>query len=197
MGMDNRQLILASASPRRADILRQLGLQFIIRASKIDEGQIDPSLTPAAMVMNLAFNKAREVARSFGEGLIIGADTIVAIEGEVLGKPASPAAAMAMLSCLNGKEHSVFTGLALLEVPSGRQAISFAETKVQFRSLETAEITRYVATGEPFDKAGAYGIQGKGAILVEKINGCYFNVVGLPVAKLVTMLGEFGVSVGW
>ena len=197
MGMDNRQLILASASPRRSDILKQLGLQFIDLASEIDENQVDQSLTPTAMAMNLAFNKAREVAKLFGEGLIIGADTIVVIEGVVLGKPTSPEAAMAMLSRLNGKEHSVFTGLALLEVPTGRQAISFVETKVQFRSLKTLELARYVATGEPFDKAGAYGIQGKGAILVEKINGCYFNVVGLPVAKLITMLSEFGVSIGW
>jgi septum formation protein len=192
-----RQLILASASPRRADILNQLGLQFITRASEIDEEQIDKSLTPTAMVMDLAFKKARKVAQAFNEGLIVGADTIVVIEDQILGKPESPKAAMAMLSRLNGKEHSVFTGLALLEVPGGRQAISYAETRVQFRSVETTELARYVATGEPLDKAGAYGIQGKGAFLVEKINGCYFNVVGLPVAKFITMLGEFGVSIGW
>jgi septum formation protein len=188
-----KQLILASQSPRRADILKQVGLQFIVQASEIDEAQFDSSWTPIDMVMNLAFRKAQKVAQSFTKGVIIGADTIVVIEGEILGKPSSPAEAMKMLSCLSGKEHSVFTGVALLEVPSGRQAISFAETKVQFRCLEPAEIANYVATGEPLDKAGAYGIQGKGAILVEKINGCYFNVVGLPVAKLVTMLKKFGV----
>jgi septum formation protein len=191
-----QQLILASASPRRADILRQLGLQFTIRASYLDEEQFDQPMTPTAMVMNLAFRKAQRVSQSVSEGLIIGADTIVVIEEEILGKPESPATAMAMLSRLNGKEHSVFTGLALLKVPGGRSLISFEETKVQFRCLETAEIASYVATGEPLDKAGAYGIQGKGAILVEKINGCYFNVVGLPVAKLVTMFKEFGVSIG-
>jgi septum formation protein len=192
---DMRQLILASASPRRADILKQLGLDFITQASQIDEQQVGLSLTPSAMVMELALNKARRVAESSEEALVIGADTIVVIEKEVLGKPTSPEAAIVMLSRLNGKEHSVFTGLALVEVPSGRQKVSFAETKVKFRSLEPAEIVNYVATGEPMDKAGAYGIQGKGAILVEKINGCYFNVVGLPVAKLITMLKEFGVLI--
>jgi septum formation protein len=188
-----KRLILASQSPRRADILKQVGLQFTTHASEIDEAQFDPLGTPMDMVMNLAFHKAQKVSQSFSEGIIIGADTIVVIEGEILGKPSSSVEAVKMLSCLSGKEHSVFTGVALLEVPSGRQAISFVETKVQFRSLELAEIANYVATGETLDKAGAYGIQGKGAILVEKINGCYFNVVGLPVAKLVTMLKEFGV----
>jgi MAF protein len=190
-------LILASASPRRADILKQLGLQFITQASEIDEQQVEPGLTPAALVMKLALDKASKVAPSFHEGLIIGADTIVVIDGEILGKPVSPEAAMSMLSRLNGREHSVFTGLALFQVPSSCHAVSFAETRVQFRSLETSELARYVATGEPLDKAGAYGIQGKGAVLVEKINGCYFNVVGLPVAKLITMLGDFGISIGW
>lgn len=191
-----QKLILASTSPRRADILKQIGMQFIIRASDLDEEQFDHPIPPTEMVMSLALKKAQKVARSVSEGLIIGADTIVVIEGEILGKPASPTEAIAMLSRLNGKEHSVFTGVALLEVPGGRNAISFVETIVQFRSLGSSEIETYVATGEPFDKAGGYGIQGRGAILVEKINGCYFNVVGLPVAKLVTMLKDFGVSIG-
>ena len=192
----DKQLILASASPRRADILKQIGLQFIIRASDFDEGQFDRSVTPPEMVMSLALQKAQKVAESVREGLIIGADTVVVIEGEILGKPSSGAEAVTMLSRLNGKEHSVFTGVALVEVPHGRSVSSFVETRVQFRSLEISEIETYVSTGEPLDKAGGYGIQGKGAILVEKIDGCYFNVVGLPVAKLVTMLKDFGVPVG-
>jgi septum formation protein len=191
-----QQLILASASPRRADILKQLGLQFIIRASDLDEEQFGQPMPPTDMVKSLALKKAQQVAESIHEGLVIGADTIVVIEGEILGKPASPAEARAMLSRLNGKEHSVYTGVALVEVPSDRSVVSFSETKVLFRSLTISEITTYVATGEPLDKAGAYGIQGKGATLVEKINGCYFNVVGLPVAKLVTMLKDFGFSIG-
>jgi nucleoside triphosphate pyrophosphatase len=191
-----QHLILASASPRRADILKQIGLQFIIRASDLDEDQFGQPLLPTEMVQSLALKKAQKVAESIHEGLIIGADTIVVIEGEILGKPSSPAEAIAMLSRLNGKEHSVFTGVALVEVPGKRSMVSFSETKVQFRSLGISEIATYVATGEPLDKAGSYGIQGKGAVLVEKINGCYFNVVGLPVAKLVTMLKDFGVSIG-
>ncbi|HBF36705.1 MAG TPA: septum formation inhibitor Maf [Firmicutes bacterium] len=189
-------LILASHSPRRADILRQLGLHFTTQASGIDESKVDNSMNPMDFVMNLALRKAQKVSRFFHEGLVIGADTVVVIEGRILGKPASKAEAIAMLSDLSGKEHSVFTGLALLEVSSARKLVSVVETKVQFRSLDKIEIENYVATGEPLDKAGAYGIQGKGAILVEKIDGCYYNVVGLPVAKLVTMLKEFGVSIG-
>ncbi len=189
-------LVLASRSPRRYDILKQLGLQFETRPSEVDEDEFDNSIAPMDFVMNLAFRKALKVSQAITEGIVIGADTVVVIEGEILGKPQSEKEAIEMLTRLSGKEHSVFTGLALLEVPDGRKSISFAETKVQFRSLERTEIEKYAATGEPLDKAGAYGIQGKGAILVEKIDGCYYNVVGLPVAKLINMLKEFGVSIG-
>ncbi len=189
-------LVLASRSPRRSDILKQLGLQFESRPSEVDEAEFDISIAPMDFVMNLAFRKALKVSQSITEGIVIGADTVVVINGEILGKPQSEKEAIEMLTRLSGKEHSVFTGLALLEVSSGRKSISFAETKVLFRSLERTEIEKYAATGEPLDKAGAYGIQGKGAILVEKINGCYYNVVGLPVAKLINMLKEFGVSIG-
>ncbi len=198
--MEMRQLkanlVLASRSPRRSDILKQLGLQFTSQPSEVDETELDNLVAPMDLVMDLAFRKALKVSQSLIEGIVIGADTVVVINGRILGKPHSKEEAREMLSGLSGKEHSVFTGLALLEVPSGRKLVSFAETKVQFRSLEKIEIENYVATGEPLDKAGAYGIQGKGAILVEKINGCYYNVVGLPVAKLVNMLKEFGVSIG-
>ncbi len=188
--------VLASRSPRRYDILKQMGLQFETRPSKVDEDEFDNSIAPMDFVMNLAFRKALKVSQAITEGIVIGADTVVVIDGEILGKPQSEKEAIEMLTRLSGKEHSVFTGLALLEVPSGRKSISFAETKVQFRSLERTEIEKYAATGEPLDKAGAYGIQGKGAILVEKIDGCYYNVVGLPVAKLINMLKEFGVLIG-
>jgi septum formation protein len=171
-------------------------MQFTSQPSEVDETQFDDSMIPMDFVMGLAFRKALKVSHSLNEGIVIGADTVVVINGKILGKPQSDSEAIEMLSLLSGKEHSVFTGLALLEVPSGRKLISYAETKVQFRSLEKVEIANYVSTGEPLDKAGAYGIQGRGAILVEKINGCYYNVVGLPVAKLINMLKEFGVFVG-
>ncbi|MGE5583196.1 MAG: Maf family protein [Bacillota bacterium] len=190
------KLILASASPRRAAILKQIGLRFEIRASDLDEAEFQKTTsTPAETVMGLALEKARQIAENSGSGLIIGADTVVAVAGEILGKPATPAEAVTMLSKLNGKEHSVFTGVALVEIPGGRSKVSFAETKVRFRSLSLNEIEAYVATGEPLDKAGAYGIQGKGAALVEEIHGCYFNVVGLPVGVFLDLLREFGISV--
>lgn len=190
-----QQIILASASPRRAEILKQIGLSFKIMASDLDENLSEQSFSPPELVMDLALKKARQVAPVVNEGLIIGADTVVVINDEILGKPAGSAEAAMMLAKLNGKVHSVFTGIALVEIPGGKNLVGCAETKVKFRTLNTAEINAYVATGESLDKAGAYGIQGKGAVLVETITGCYFNIVGLPIAKLLEMLREFGVVI--
>ncbi len=187
-------IILASTSPRRAELLKQIGIEFTAYASNLDEEQII-SDTPAKMVMDLALAKAQKVASSVKNGLIIGSDTIVVTENQILGKPAGSKDAKAMLTKLSGKIHSVFTGLALIKQPGNKIMVDFEETEVKFRRLTPSEIEAYVAAGEPLDKAGAYGIQGKGAVLVEGINGCYFNVVGLPIAKLVTMLKEFGISV--
>jgi septum formation protein len=188
-----KQLILASASPRRAELLKQIGLKFRVIPSNIQEDFYHTD--PEELVMKLALDKARQVARSVSEGLVIGADTIVVFERHVLGKPSGPEDAIRMLSILNGREHSVFTGLALVEVPGERFTVTFEETKVKFRTLDIEEIRSYATSREPLDKAGAYGIQGKGAVLVEGITGCYFNVVGLPVSKLITKLQEFGISV--
>lgn len=189
----NMDLILASASPRRAELLEQIGLNFKIIPSTFQEETI-PEDAPARLVMELALSKAKQVAEGISEGLVIGADTIVFLEDRVLGKPSGIEEAVRMLAQLSGKEHQVFTGIALIEVPGEKSRIDYEMTRVQFRSLSRDEIEAYVSTKEPLDKAGAYGIQGKGAVLVESIHGCYFNVVGLPIVRLVTMLQDFGVS---
>lgn len=188
------QLVLASASLRRAELLKKIGLDFIVRPA-VTEEIIKPKLDLLEQVKGLALQKARAVAETLPAGLVIGADTIVVLGQEVLGKPNSREMAVQMLSRLSGQQHQVLTGVALVDSQSG-QAISEVEsTLVQFRTLTLEEITAYVKTGEPLDKAGAYGIQEKGAILVERIEGCYFNVVGLPLARLVRMLKEMGVEV--
>jgi septum formation protein len=189
-----KQLILASASPRRAELLRQIGLDFQVVASRISEDLPDGAVTPEKLVMDLATAKVKQVALERTNGVVIGADTIVFLENAVLGKPGSAAEAVAMLTRLSGKTHQVFTGICVFEVETDRLITDFAMTEVVFRPFGPEEIQAYVRTGEPFDKAGAYGIQGRGALLVEKINGCYFNVVGLPIGKLVAALNELGFS---
>lgn len=190
-----RPLILASASPRRAQLLKQIGLEFEVIPSYLPEDIINAGCPPYEIVKELAVKKAKHIAGMISNGLIIGADTIVVLEGQILGKPLGTEHAIEMLTLLSGKEHSVFTGLALLQIPEGKLKVDFSETKVKFRVFDRNEALAYIATGEPFDKAGSYAIQGKGAALVESIIGCYFNVMGLPIAKLVSMLGDFKVSI--
>jgi septum formation protein len=195
-GSKMARLILASASPRRAELLRQLNLDFEVVVSNAPEEIPAEPLNPGQLVMDLAARKVREAAENTGQdAVLIGADTVVALEDRILGKPADSAAAMAMLADLSGKKHRVFTGLALYQPLTARLVKDFAMTEVRFRELSRDEIAAYVRTGEPLDKAGAYGIQGLGAALVEGINGCYFNVVGLPLSKLVMMLKVFEVTV--
>lgn len=188
------RVVLASASPRRAALLSQIGLTFEVCPSDVEE----PLLGDAAaeVTQELALLKARTVARRYADGIIIGADTLVSLDGELLGKPTDDAHASAMLSRLSGTRHEVVTGVALIVIDSscrrGLQPhtaayeIAWTETtNVYFRELRSAEIAAYVASGEASDKAGAYGIQGRGAAFVKRIEGCYFNVVGLPLASLV------------
>jgi septum formation protein len=193
-----KQLILASASPRRARLLRQIGLDFQVMASRISEEFATATVTsrPEKIVMDLAGAKVRQVAPAIAaDAVIIGADTIVFLGNRVLVKPTSEIEAVTMLTQLSGKTHQVFTGLAVYDCAGGRLALDFAMTEVTFRPLDAREIVAYVQTKEPFDKAGAYGIQGRGAVFVAKINGCYFNVVGLPLSKLALILNEFGFTV--
>ena len=175
------RLILASSSPRRRALLEQIGVAFEIETAAVDEGD-DPRANALA--------KARTVAARHGgeDVVVLGADTIVVLDGEVLGKPVDTGAAAAMLRRLSGRTHAVVTAYAVVDVRSGDEVVRSVETAVTFRSLADAEIDAYVATGEPLDKAGAYGIQGRGAVLVERIDGDYFTVVGLPLADFAVTL---------
>lgn len=186
-----RVLILASASPRRQEILRALGWRIRIIPSGLSEEEM-PHQDPVQAAETLALHKAREVASRLKEGIVLGADTIVHLDGRLLGKPKDEAAAREYLCLLSGKAHFVTTGLALIDAASGREALAHETTKVRMHPLSEEEIQSYLKSGEPFDKAGAYAIQGKGFILIDKIWGCYTNVVGLPVGRLRQLCKSFG-----
>ncbi len=172
-------LILASKSPRRKELLGFITNDFIVVSEEIDE-TVPEDMTPENAVLYLSRKKAELFQNS--EDVVIGADTIVVLNGKILGKPADEEEAFSMLKSLSGKEHSVLTGVTLIS-PSGKKSF-YKETKVKFFELSDGEISNYIKTGECMDKAGAYGIQGFGSLLVEKIDGDYFNVVGLPVSAL-------------
>ncbi|NLY52016.1 MAG: septum formation inhibitor Maf [Firmicutes bacterium] len=188
------KLVLASQSPRRQELLGSLGVDFTVIPAEVDENLIQED-SPEALAEALAYAKARWVADRTAEAVVVAADTIVLLDsGEVLGKPRGRKEAVEMLSRLSGQGHRVVTGVAIINSQTGQTKVFHETTRVFFRTLSRQEIERYVATGEPLDKAGAYGIQGKGALLVEKIEGCYFNVVGFPLARLGQALKEFGLS---
>lgn len=187
-----KRIVLASASPRRAELLRQVALPFEVMVSDAEEEILD--LPPGEFAKSTAFQKARIISRNVMEGIIIAADTIVAVDEKILGKPANAQEAFNMLNMLNGRKHQVYTGLCIIDMPSAYYFLDFCKTDVYFNKLTEEEIKSYIDTGEPFDKAGAYGIQGKGALLVDKIKGCYFNVVGLPLALLHQALKEFNIN---
>jgi septum formation protein len=176
------KIILASSSPRRKDLLNQIGFDFEIIVSDVDEdiGERDP----AELVKKLAYAKANAVAGGAGDAIIIGADTIVWIDDEILGKPADAEHAFKMLKQLSGRAHRVYTGLAIFNTATNERKVTVDETDVYFRELSDEEINAYIATGEPMDKAGAYGLQGRAAMFVRRIEGDYFTVVGLPLYRL-------------
>lgn len=179
-------LILASKSPRRKELLSLITEDFVIKSADVDE-TLPKGITPERAVVFLSKIKAQPLANS--QDTVIGADTVVAVDNKILGKPKDRNDAFSMLKLLSGKNHSVFTGVTVI---SPKKSTSFfVETKVKFFDLTDGEIIRYIDTGEPFDKAGAYGIQDKGSLLVEKIDGDYFNVVGLPVSTLNRVLADF------
>ena len=186
-------IILASQSPRRKELLHQMGLKgFKITSSDVDEST-DENLHPSLMVEELSQRKARAVAAHADEDdIVIAADTVVALEGTALGKPMDEADAFTMLSALSGNRHYVYTGYTVMR--GDRCVTSHEVTAVDFRELEPEEIEHYIATGEPMDKAGAYGIQGLGALLIDRIEGDYFNVMGLPIQKLSRTLAGFGLD---
>ncbi|AZN42290.1 Maf family protein [Paenibacillus albus] len=196
-----RQLVLASSSPRRQELVASLGLSLPVLILSSDADESTPqNWSPAMIVEQLGLRKARassellssEAAKS---SLIIGADTIVVLDGKVLGKPVDKNDAVRMLTALEGRQHEVYTGVALIEPGTGRELVHHRMTLVTMKQLGEERIRRYVESGEPLDKAGSYGIQGLGATMVERIDGCYFNVVGLPLSLLSDMLDEFGINV--
>lgn len=186
-------IILASKSPRRAELMQQIGLPFTVCPADADES-VTPELSPAEAVAEISKRKALAVRKMRDAGdVIVACDTVVALDHRIFGKPHTAEEAEAMLHLLSGRTHSVFSGLT---VCCGTAVTSAVEcTDVTFRTLSDAEITAYVKSGEPMDKAGAYGIQGLGAVLVERIAGDYFNVVGLPLCRLAQMLRPFGIRI--
>lgn len=185
------RVILASSSPRRLQLLQQIGIKVEVRPAAFDE--LSTGKMADEVVLANAVGKCQAVCAAYGDKVpVIAADTVVVLDGKILGKPRDAADAVRMLTELSGRTHKVLTGVAVSF--DGRQLAEVCNTEVIFRTLTAAEIADYVATGEPLDKAGAYGIQGRGAVFVEKINGCYNNVVGLPLTRLHLMLAKLGVD---
>ncbi len=192
------EIILASGSPRRKELMHALGMDFTVRESRADE-TVDKDLPPYFICEQLSLLKASSVAaelKSEGkDAIVIGADTIVVADGTIVTKPNDAADAKNILSSLSGKWHSVFTGVTVMNTKTAKSETFYEETKVHFLNLDDSMIDAYIKTGEPMDKAGAYGIQGKGALFIDRIDGDYFNVVGLPICRLSKVLKEeFGIT---
>jgi septum formation protein len=186
------KLILASSSPRRAEILANAGLPFSVLSSAVDESPY-PGEAPEALVQRLANAKADlVVARAVGPAIVLAADTVVVLEDKILGKPGSIEDARHMLQQLSGRTHSVLTGVALIRLPDGERRQFIESTLVHFRPITDEELSSYLATEEPYDKAGAYAIQGQAGRYIPRIEGCYFNVVGLPLSRVLTELQTLG-----
>jgi septum formation protein len=183
-------LVLASVSPRRRQLLEQIGLRFDVEPAEVDESVL-PGEEALAHVRRLALEKARAVAARRPDAIVMAGDTVVVLDGEIMAKPADRDDAVAMLLRLQGRTHRVETGVAVV-APAGREVADVVGADVHFRSFDRAFAEAYVATGEPMDKAGAYGIQGFGALLVDRVDGDFFAVVGLPVARVVGLLGKVG-----
>jgi septum formation protein len=190
VGVLTERLVLASASPRRAEILRAVGWEFEAVAANIDESQ-RAGESARDYVERLAREKAQTVAGSRLFGLVLGADTVVVVDGAILGKPRDDEDARRMLRLLRGRWHEVLTGVALVRAEDGRAAVAREETRVRFAEMSDEEIEWYVATGETADKAGAYAVQGRAALFVEGIEGDYWNVVGLPVRLVYELAKKF------
>ena len=186
------KLILASTSPRRAQILKEAGLTFSVLSSAVDETPL-PDETPQQLVQRLADAKAELVAaRTIGPAIVIAADTVVTLDGNILGKPKSTEDARRMLEQLSGRTHAVLTGVSVIRLPDMERRQFAESTLVHFDQILGEEILRYLATEEPYDKAGAYAIQGRAGRYIPRIEGCYFNVVGLPLSRVFTAIQELG-----
>ena len=183
---------MASRSPRRYELLKQMGLDFDVVPSRVEEGGVLPGESPKEHVLRLSEAKALDVGTQHPDAWVIGADTVVYVDGMVLGKPKNGEEAMEMLRQLSGREHSVLTGFSVNHVGKGKRDQEAVQTSVKVKPLTEDEMKWYVGTGEPFDKAGAYAIQGIGSFMIESIRGSYTNVVGLPVCELIQMLSRLG-----
>jgi septum formation protein len=186
--------ILASASPRRSEILHRLGMQFCVDPSRIEEPARKRLETPVDYAVRVARLKAEEVAKRHESGLVLSADTIVVLGNSILGKPESLAGARSMLKRLSGRWHDVVSGVCLLDCAKHRIHSSFSRSRVHFRRLSPVEIEWYLKTGEYRDKAGAYGVQGRASFFVDRIEGCYFNIVGFPVAAFRKLCRKAGID---
>lgn len=190
-----RRIILASASPRRKELLKQLiGDNFLICPSSYEE-HFEPELKPEELLLKHSLEKARDVAKHFDSGIVISADTSVICNGKILGKPHVSKKAEEMLEKLSGNKIRVITGLTVLDIDSSQEIYEFESTDVWITKISKEQISAYVRTGEPLDKAGAFAAQGKGAVLVERIEGDFFNAVGLPLFRLGKILEGLGISV--
>ena len=188
-----KEIILASASPRRLELLKRIGLEFKVMPADIDEVNTG-NLEPASYTVDIARKKALDVVyKTSKSSLVIAADTVVVKDG-VMGKPADENEAFKMLKALQGQWHEVITGVAIIDSESKEEVVDYEKTLVKMTSLSDMEIKAYIKSGEPMDKAGSYGIQGLGAMIVERIEGCYFNVVGLPLNKLNAMMKKFDID---
>lgn len=188
-----KKIILASTSPRRKELLRLIGLDFEIVPSDYKE-DLSLSKNPVKVVKTFSLEKAKDVAGKIKKGIVIGSDTVVVLQGKILGKPNSKDRAKEMLNRISGKKVKVYSGIALIDAESEKCLVKHVVSIAKIKKLSGQEIKNYIATGEPLDKAGAFGIQGRGALIVESVKGDYFNIVGLPLFKLSEMLKEFGVK---
>ncbi|MBU1136161.1 MAG: septum formation protein Maf [Nanoarchaeota archaeon] len=195
-----QKIILATTSPRRHGIAQIMGLEFDIVPSNYDE-DMTLNLSPKELVKKFAYGKALDVAKRFKKGIVIGVDTIAVFRGRNLGKPKNKANAIRMLKSFSNKKQQVYSGVALIDCATGKAIKDYEMTELQFRKLSDFEIKKYVATGKPLDKAGAYGIQDLASIFIKKINGCYFNVMGFPVYNIYKNLKKMKVNIfqyeGW
>lgn len=189
------KIVLASKSPRRREILSNIGMKFDIMECDVDETICGTSMKPEDVVKSLALRKAEYAAKKIDcDAYIIGADTIVVLDSKIMGKPKDKENAAKMLRCLSGRWHNVYSGICVMNSRSGEYYTDFESTAVKIKELSDSEIHRYVESGEPMDKAGSYAIQGIGGLIVERIDGCYFNVVGLPVFKLSRLMEKFNIN---
>ncbi len=189
-----RKIILASTSPRRKELAGQMGLEFEVIPSNYEEN-MNQNLSSKELAKTLAYGKAKEVATRVNKGIVIGIDTFVVLEGKKMGKPKNKEEAFLMLKKTSGKTQKVYSGVAMIDCENGKELKDCAITELKFRKMSDEEIKKYIETGEPMDKAGAYAVQGLSSIFIEKINGCYHNIVGFPIYTIYKNLKKLGVNI--